>query len=79
MVVMVHSKPQWICSVCAYDMPVSGGVVLYNRPSNARHFPQPLIVCGQACASLAESRLQAGVIERLPWATFIRALMPGAG
>jgi hypothetical protein len=79
MVVMVHNKPQWICSVCSYDMPDVGGEVLYNRASGARHYPQPLIICGDACASIAEGQLRAGEIVRLPWATFIRALMPGVG
>jgi hypothetical protein len=74
MVVMVRNKPQWICSICSYDMPAAGGVALYNRPSGTRHYPQPLIVCGDACASIAEGRLQAGEIERLPWAVFVQAL-----
>jgi hypothetical protein len=78
MVVMVHNKPQWVCSICAYDMPAAGGIALYNRPSNTRHYPQPLIVGGEACASIAEVRLQAGAIERLSWTAFIRALTQAA-
>jgi len=78
MVVMVRNKPQWVCSICSYDMPAVGGVVLYNRPRSERHYPRPLIVCGEACASIAEGQLQAGEVVRLPWSTFIRVLTPVA-
>jgi hypothetical protein len=78
MVVMVRGKPQWVCSICAYDMPAAGGVALFNRSSNVRHYPRPLIVCGDACASIAQGQLLAGEVVRLPWSAFIRALMPPA-
>jgi hypothetical protein len=74
MVVMVVDRPRWVCDICRYDMPVSGGEALYNRPSGTRHYPAPLVVYGDACASLAEGRLVAGEIERLPWAAFVQTL-----
>ena len=74
MIVMVSDQPHWACDLCTYEVPVSGGAVLYNRAKGSRHYPQPLVVCGEACASLAEIRLVAGEIVRLPWTTFVTAL-----
>jgi hypothetical protein len=78
-VVMAGNKPQWVCDVCTFEMPAVGGVVLYNRSRSARHYPSPRVVCGSACAVLAESQLQAGEVVRLPWSAFLQALTPAAG
>jgi hypothetical protein len=75
---MVHGHPGWVCDICSYDLPPVGGEALYNRPSGTRHYPTPVIVCGKGCAAVAETRLMAGEVERVPWARFLQALMPAA-
>jgi hypothetical protein len=81
MEVIVFDRPHWICDSCRFDMPdpdTGRGAALYNRPSGRRHYPQPLIVCGEACASLAETRLVAGEIARMSWAVYVQALTTAA-
>lgn len=60
MLAMLLTRPVWLCDICHFQMPESHGEALWNRPSGTRHYPAPLLVCGDACAAVAETQLAAG-------------------
>jgi hypothetical protein len=73
MIVMRGGVPRWCCDLCYSELLVEP-LVLFSAPQAKTHFPAPLLACSKTCEGLAESRLTAGGLRRLSWATFLRAL-----
>jgi hypothetical protein len=74
MIIMVGHTPAWLCDVCKWPIAVDSGFAVYSQASRQGHFPTPQLVCGAACATIAQASLTVQPVQRLPFQAFLTAL-----